>query len=287
MTTETVKKEELRRFPLEEGFMKDKSINGMLYAKLQNISFLNGETQKRFVYNSDISYSEWEKEDFKDICSRQKLSRDFKKLEKLGFVAEGMEGGQKVWYLPYNEAEFFQYVPNLTIDYLLKVKSTYATKIYIYLLDKYEWKKKEGGAQYRFTKKELNEAIGLNATKQTNNETVDFCLNSLHNEGLLGYREILVPSNTKNKAPIHYFEIIEVRTKVKGLNYDGKKKSGKKVGEITVLEEKTLGAIEEEGQYYDWIEEAKEEVKMIMDDEYFKRKAFAQSPNKSNTIYDF
>ena len=89
MTTETVKattKEEgLRRFPLEEGFMKDKSINGMLYAKLQNISYLNEETQKRYVYHSDISYSEWEKEDFGYICSRQKLSRDFKKLEKLGF----------------------------------------------------------------------------------------------------------------------------------------------------------------------------------------------------------
>ena len=82
-------------------------------------------------------------------------------------MVEGLEGGQKVWYLPYNEAEFFQYVPNLTIDYLLKVKSTYATKIYIYLLDKYEWKKKEGGAQYRFTKKELNEAIGLiHSTKE-------------------------------------------------------------------------------------------------------------------------
>ena len=53
MTTETVKattKEEgLRRFPLEEGFMKDKSINGMLYAKLQNISYLNEETQKRYI----------------------------------------------------------------------------------------------------------------------------------------------------------------------------------------------------------------------------------------------
>ena len=227
MTTETVKtttKEGLRRFPLEEGFMKDKSINGMLYAKLQNISYLNEETQKRYVYHSDISYSEWEKAEFKEVCSRQKLSRDFKKLEKLGFVVEGLEGGQKVWYLPYNEAEFFQYVPNLTIDYLLRVKSTYATKIYIYLLDKYEWKKKEGGAQYRFTKKELIEAIGLNTAQIKNNETVDYCLNSLHNEGLLGYREILVPSATKNKAPIHYFEIIEVRTKVKGLNYDGKRK---------------------------------------------------------------
>ena len=114
-------------------------------------------------------------------------------------MVEGLEGGQKVWYLPYNEAEFFQYVPNLTIDYLLKVKSTYATKIYIYLLDKYEWKKKEGGAQYRFTKKELNEAIGLNTAQIKNNETVDYCLNSLHNEGLLGYREILVPSTLKIK----------------------------------------------------------------------------------------
>lgn len=294
MTTETVKatttEEGLRRFPLEEGFMKDKSINGMLYAKLQNISYLNEETQKRYVYHSDISYSEWEKEEFKEVCSRQKLSRDFKKLERLGFVVEGLEGGQKVWYLPYNEAEFFQYVPNLTIDYLLKVKSTYATKIYIYLLDKYEWKKKEGGAQYRFTKKELNEAIGLTNQQKNNENVVDYCLNSLHNEGLLGYREILVPSNTKNKAPIHYFEIIEVRTKVKGLNYDGKrKKKGAKVGDITVLEEKSLTPIVE-GQYYDWIEEAKEEakeeIKMIMDDEYFKRKAFAQS-KKTNKKFDF
>ena len=136
----------------------------------------------------------------------------------------------------------------------------------------------------------LFRSIGLSTTKPQNNETIDYCLNSLHNEGLLGYREILVPSNTKNKAPIHYFEIIEVRTKVKGLNYDGKrKKKGAKVGDITVLEEKSLTPIVE-GKYYDWIEEAKEEakeeIKMIMDDEYFKRKAFAQS-KKTNKKFDF
>ncbi len=263
-TTKAAKVSEVR-FSLEEDFMKNKAVNGMLYAKLQTLSYLNEVTNKRYVYKSDVSFSEMEQNDFKDVCSRQKLSRDMKKLQKFGFVVEGVESGADVYYLPYNFEELYQLVPTLTIDYLLKVKSHYCCKIYIYLLDKFQWKTAENGV-YRFTKKEINEAIGLSVTNQSNNNTVDYCLNSLHNEGLLDYREILVPNPKSAVGVVHYFEIVAVRTKVKGLNYEGKRKRAAKEEKITVKSEKIADTKEvkptvDHTAYYDWMSEAAEEEK--------------------------
>ena len=263
MTTE---KERLLRFPLEEDFMTNKSVNGMLYAKLQHLSYFNETNKKRYVYKDDVNFSEMAEKEFKEICSRQKLSSDLNKLKKLGFVVEGIEGGKKVYYLPFDSTKFFQLVPSLTVEYLLKVKSVYCIKIYVYLLDKFFWKVKEGNGLYRFTKKELNEAIGL-YSNSTNNNTIDFILNSLHNEGLLSYKEVLVPSTQKNKAPIHYFEITNMNTKVKGLNYD--KKTSKK--EVKVIKpqndnEQIKMTKEEEDYYQNWIEHLDKQIKEGKDD---------------------
>ena len=259
----TTEKDRLLRFPLEEDFMTNKSVNGMLYAKLQHLSYFNETNKKRYVYKDDVNFSEMEIEEFKEICGRKKLSRDLNTLKKLGFVVEGVEGRKKVYYLPFDSTKFFQLVPSLTVEYILTVKSVNCIKVYVYLLDKFFWKIKEGNGLYRFTKKELNLAIGL-SDNATNNRKIDFILNSLKNEGLISYKEVLVPSTQKNKAPIPYFEITNMNTKVKGLNDD--KKSSKKEVKKTVVkpqnENEQINLPKENEEFFqNWIEHLDKQIK--------------------------
>ncbi len=190
---------------------------------------------------NDNNVLEFEK---KVVCSRQKLSRDFKKLSSVGLVVETEINNKKAYLLPYDEAEkMFSLIPTLTIKYLLKVKSSYCVKAFIYLLNCYLYKEKIN-EKYLFSKGELCEAVGL-AIKTENREEIDYILNSLHNEGLLSYRSVVAHINGK---AIPYYELLEVRFYVKGLNYkkEEKKKTIRVEGRNHIKEEKILPPIEEE-----------------------------------------
>ncbi len=308
--TKVAKDEPKVRFSRSEVYMKDKSINYQLYAKLQQISRLNMDTKERFVMKSDINFSVWENEDFKDVCSRQKLSRDFKKLlqqisrlnmdtkerfvmksdinfsvwenedfkdvcsrQKLsrdfkkllsvGLVVETEINNKKAYLLPYDEAEkMFSLIPTLTIKYLLKVKSSYCVKAFIYLLNCYLYKEKIND-KYLFTKKELCEVLGL-SVQTKNREEIDYILNSLHNEGLISYRSVVAHYEGHT---VPYYELLEVRFYVKGLNYNkGKKKTIKIEGKRHIKEEKILPPIEEEKPKETTVNE---QIKMTKENEKF------------------
>ena len=261
--TKVAKDEPKVRFSRSEVYMKDKSINYQLYAKLQQISQLNMDTKERFVMKSDINFSVWENEDFKDVFSRQKLSRDFKKLSSVGLVVETEIDNKKAFLLPYDEAEkMFSLIPTLTIKYLLKVKSSYCVKAFIYLLNCYLYKEKIND-KYLFTKKELCEAVGL-AVHTKNREEIDYILNSLHNEGLISYRSVVVHYEGHT---VPYYELLEVRFYVKGLNYNKEKKKTIRIeGKRHIKEEKILPPIEEEKPKETTVNE---QIKMTKEDEEF------------------
>ena len=263
--TKVAKDEPKVRFSRSEVYMKDKSINYQLYAKLQQISQLNMDTKERFVMKSDINFSVWENEDFKEVFSRQKLSRDFKKLSSVGLVVETEINNKKAYLLPYDEAEkMFSLIPTLTIKYLLKVKSSYCVKAFIYLLNCYLYKEKIND-KYLFTKKELCEVLGL-SVQTKNREEIDYILNSLHNEGLISYRSVVVHYEGHT---VPYYELLEVRFYVKGLNYNkGKKKTIKIEGKRHIKEEKILPPIEEEKPKETTVNE---QIKMTKEEEdYFQ-----------------
>lgn len=241
--TKVAKDEPKLRFSRSEVYMSDKSINYQLYAKLQQISQLNFDTKERYFLKSDINFSVWENEEFSGHFSRQKLSRDFKKLSSVGLVVETKIDNKKAYLLPYDKAEkMFSLIPTLTIKYLLKVKSTYCVKAFIYLLNCYLYKEKIN-EKYLFTKKELCEVLGLSVHTK-NREEIDYILNSLHNEGLISYRSVVVHYDGHT---IPYYELLEVRFYVKGLDYNkGKKKTIKIEGKRHIKEEKILSPIEEE-----------------------------------------
>ena len=261
--TKVAKDEPKVRFSRSEVYMKDKSINYQLYAKLQQISQLNMDTKERFVMKSDINFSVWENEEFKEVFSRQKLSRDFKKLSSVGLVVETKIDNKKAYLLPYDEAEkMFSLIPTLTIKYLLKVKSSYCVKAFIYLLNCYLYKEKIN-EKYLFSKGELCEAVGL-AVHTKNREEIDYILNSLHNEGLISYRSVVVHYEGHT---VPYYELLEVRFYVKGLNYNKEKKKTIRIeGKRHIKEEKILPPIEEEKPKETTVNE---QIKMTKEDEEF------------------
>lgn len=59
------------------------------------------------------------------------------------------------FYFPYNEAGKYKLVNYEMLSYLVNTRNSNAIKIYIYLLNKFQWKE-----NYIFTLKELLVAIG-------------------------------------------------------------------------------------------------------------------------------
>lgn len=294
------KEKDLRRFSVEGDFMRNKATNGMLYAKLQSISTLTkgveGE-EIRYVKASNVNFSLLA-EDFDNMFSRQKLSKDFKMLEKLGFVKKSEINGVKVYILPYDTTKRFQLLPLLTVEYLLKVKSSSCVKIFTHLLNSFYWKAEEG-KKYNFTVKQLVELIGLNYNQQKNRETIEFILNSLKNEGLIEYKEIYIQLDNVNKCPIKNYQLTKVNLVVKGMEKKTVKKQNKFDEELAKereeIEANTSISPSLKADFYNWIEDYKEEVKreLILEerqkkaDEFFKKSAYSAINSKSKDMFNF
>ena len=205
-------KQEKRRFSLEEDFMKIKTLNDLIYGKLQSLSYINKDNE-RFIYSSDFKQEKIAQELNIPIAT---FKRNFKALQVAGFVQKGkvkdLKGKQvSCYYLPYNVNEKYKLIPTTTLDYLLQINTQNVIKVYLYLLDKYEWKNKNN-AQYIFTKAELIEAIGYSTkNNQGSYDLINYILTSLKNNGLINYEEFYY----NNKIP--NIKLINVNTVVKGL----------------------------------------------------------------------
>lgn len=168
--------------PVSEKFNK-KSINDWLYAYLQSISYVdkNGVT---FVYPKDVNLkSIWKIHPW--VLNTQKKTRDFEPyirinyrtlarqmaiLEGTGFVVRGsvigLDGKEipNAYILPLPNDTPYKLIPLITIKYMLRTLQPNCIKVYLYLLNKYEWKKKDNKI-YVFTAKELIEScLGMEST---------------------------------------------------------------------------------------------------------------------------
>lgn len=167
------------------GVFMSKSINDWLYVYLQSISYVdkNGIT---FVYPKDVNLTKIAEELHPPMVSdkldnegnpittpisKYKLSRDMKKLIKVGLVRRGdvesLYKGQKIknaYILEVQTDNYFKLIPVETLKYLLNTVNINCIRTYVYLLDKYDWKQREGKV-YCFTAKEIIQKVfGLQST---------------------------------------------------------------------------------------------------------------------------
>ena len=85
------------------------------------------------------------------ISGSSSVTPVMEKLKENGLLSEDSEN----FYFPYNEAGKYKLVNYEMLSYLVNTRNSNAIKIYIYLLNKFQWKE-----NYVFTLKELLVAIG-------------------------------------------------------------------------------------------------------------------------------
>lgn len=209
-------KQQLRYIPIEGKFM-DKKVNDILYGYLQTISFIN-ENKERFVINDDFENQIHIVRDLMDISTNKTVKNQLKNLIKLGLVVEGTtkdkKGNEiKCLYLPMIDGDLFKLIPLETLKFLISTKNKFGVKVYVYLLNKFQWKQKNNET-YEFSKKELLKLVGWKGTNQMEWDIMNNILLDLKNNGLINYFESY---KTVNGIKQPYLGLTYVGTEVRGM----------------------------------------------------------------------
>ena len=181
-----------RRLSLEEDFM-NYSIDDILFGAMYHLATYHPEkkifylTKKNFTKNKEI---------IKKACdvSTQTLNNHLKKLIEAELIQEAgiMSGGTSYpsYTFSYEYKTKYQLVENEMLWYIVSTRSQQAIKLYIYLLDKYNWKK-QNDDYYIFTSEELIGALGY-STNSSNSRAYGIVRNVLESfarEGVIKYED--------------------------------------------------------------------------------------------------
>lgn len=179
-----------KRLTTSKEYIEEKKISDIIYGYYQLHSYYkDGVT---YCYKKDCTYAKIEtyfKENALDDANKKApvsaptLSKINKLLIKGGFIQQSKINGKAVYLLPPTDSEYV-WVKYDTLVFLVRTCQPSIIKIYTYLKDKYEQKKKVG-EQYWFTKKQLCEVLGYSATNWNSYELVNMILDILINIGLL------------------------------------------------------------------------------------------------------
>lgn len=212
--------EQKRRIPLDKKFMT-KKINDILYGYLQVKSTLNTKTNMRYIKKDDVNFTEIE-EDLKYTFKRRTLVNHLSNLINYGFIGESemidtYGEPMKVYTFPYNTDSIYKLIPIETLRYLVDTANPSVVSIYVYLLNKWEWK----GNKYIFTEAELIEnCLGVTSTSNSRDYIrVNNVLTCLVNNGLIEYKKVY---SKKNGVPIKKKKLLKVSTIYKGKRDDKK-----------------------------------------------------------------
>lgn len=191
-----------RVFSLEQDFMNWRT-NDLLYAFMRCLSTARPEVEDGKMVktaNNKVKYREYLpiktfKQNKKLIagicnCSTKTIDRHIEKLAEAGLLDEGIErieinGKQydyECFWFPYDYDGAYKIIDKEIINYLVNTRNSHAIRIYLYLLNKYQWKK-----NYLFTIQELREALGYAASTQSCDTLIKNVLASFKAEGIIKY----------------------------------------------------------------------------------------------------
>ena len=119
------------------------------------------------------------------------------KLVESGLLREAVKNEEAVYILTEN-SERYQLVNYDILFYLLINRSPQSIRVYVYLLNKYLWKK-ETKEHYIFTLEEIKEALGYADSTKTAVKIIDNILNSFYREGLIKWREVIQQKKVNGK----------------------------------------------------------------------------------------
>lgn len=188
-----------RRISLEEDFM-NWNTNDLLYGFMRCLStarpiFENGKLVKWQEYLPKKNFKK-NKKLIASICNitTRTIDNQINKLFEAGLLDEGFEivelNGKEYEYecywFPYNEEENYKLVDKEVLNYLVNTRNAQGIRVYIYLLNKYQWKK-----DYVFTIQEIKEALGYAASTKTADGMIRDILASFKAEGIIKYEKFI------------------------------------------------------------------------------------------------
>jgi len=203
---------QVRRFSLEKDFM-DYSVNDVIYGYLSYNSTFDPNNKERYIYLKDVAKLKTELARMLD-CTTRTVTNNINKIvinEKNpnGLLRAGVKNEEAVYFLIEGPGRY-QFVNYDILWYLLQTRSKIAIKVYVYLLNKYLWKK-QTGEHYIFTIEEIAEAMGYSNTSRTIRPVISTLLDSFYREGLIKWREVVEPMVVDGKTiPVTRRELLFV-----------------------------------------------------------------------------
>lgn len=180
-----------RRFSLEKDFMNFKT-NDLLYGFMRGLSTASPEGNGKWREYLPIKTFKQNKKLIAGICdcSTRTIERHIDALFEAGLLDEGVEivesKGKRYEYpcywFPYKENGKHKLIDQELVKYLVNTRNSQAIRIYLYLLNKYQWKK-----DYVFTQEEIRDALGYAPSTTSCMSLIRDCLSSFKAEGLIDF----------------------------------------------------------------------------------------------------
>lgn len=180
-----------RKFSLENDFM-NLTIDDMVYGYIQHMATFAPELKVLYVPVAKVSM---EKKEIAKVINKtprtvsnrinKLLDADLLKQEQLN-----LNGKDTLCYIiPQETKGRYQIIFDEMLYYLICTRNVNCIKIYLYLKNKYDWKKKTDEC-YSFTNAELLTAIGYSGNYNGNISTyIQYILDSFMREGVIKWAE--------------------------------------------------------------------------------------------------
>lgn len=190
-----------RRFSLEEDFMNFNT-DDLLYGFLRSLSTAEPLYEKGKLsgkYQEYLTKKEYlkNKKAIAGICgcSTRTVERHLERLFECGLLEEGIkeviidnkDGTESSYdypcfWFPYDEKGKYKLLDKEMVSYLVATRNPQCIRVYLYLLNKFEWK-----TNYSFTLLELQKALGYSENTKGLSTMFGNIVDSLAREGIIRY----------------------------------------------------------------------------------------------------
>lgn len=161
----------------------DKKVDDILFACMAYMAHYDKERRELYINDSDLTDVRKYVKTLVSLTSRQ-ITAHIKVLVEKNLVLRDEERNRYI-IQSFIHGQYY-IVPCDILWYLIHTASKHVIQIYVYLADKYIYKKKNDRL-YEFTLKELAGALGYNTSNYQSytNEVIKACLTALANQGII------------------------------------------------------------------------------------------------------
>lgn len=187
-----------RRIPVEGIFLHYR-IDDIVYGYLQASATFNPKEKILYIPKKNMPGIKNELQIIIGCRSATTITNKINTLIENKLLALDTE--KQIYTFPYNQDERYKIIGADLLKELVVVYRPTVLKIFIYLLDKYEWKK-QTNSEYVFTLSELAAAMGYAASSGRQDENTRIVLNHLRKTGLIDFEEFYeLNENTRKPVP--------------------------------------------------------------------------------------